>query len=296
MTIAAKHLGPDFLVVGAMKSGTTTLAFDLDSSRSISFPAGKEVELLASSKFATDEALIEAYFSLLGPNDGRLIGDASPHYMMGDSALTASRAKAFLKSELKLICILRNPIERAISHYKHMWRWVGHEFESIDDAFNDPLFLDTSRYAQKLSPWVEQFGRDRICILKFEDYVINRTDQLSRVLEFLSVSDVSVAVDESTALNTSNDRYMLNPLASRLRGALRRFGVHKPVPKKFKERLLPLFAGDAPKLDANPSERTLNLLVGAFKEDSEKLRVLLGEDAPTWDLDSTAARISERRC
>ena len=92
-----------------------------------------------------------------------ILGEASVHY-------TRMRLwrRAFLKSFINLIpppriiYVMRDPIERTISHYSHRVRWLG-KSRSLSPAIkDDPQYRDVSYYAMQLVPYFKLFGRDQI--------------------------------------------------------------------------------------------------------------------------------------
>ncbi len=248
--------------------------------------------MLASRDFENDTALVEAYFEALGPKRGSLIGDASPLYLMGDTQLVARRAKRLLIPSLKVICVLRDPIRRAVSHYKHVGNWASTYYDSVDQAFEDPMFTETSLYSERIAPWIDEFGREAIMAFRFEDYIANRAETIGRVLNFLGVALNDVSVDSTVALNTSEERYQLSPLAARLRSALRKMGYHKPLPARVKGVLLPTVSEKLPKLNIQLSDAALRRMQTLFERDGARLRELLEDESLKWDLGATVEAIS----
>ncbi len=104
---------PDFLIIGAQKSGTTTLFKALSMHPEIGVPLKKEQQFFSSNDFHSEGW--DSYMSRLKVKSGKLrYGEASPHYL---SSHIASKRIAAECSESKLIVLLRNPIDRAYSHY-----------------------------------------------------------------------------------------------------------------------------------------------------------------------------------
>src|SRR5215203_3559900 len=122
---------PNFLIIGAMKSGTTALYYYLEQHPEIYMSPVKEPNFFSSQgqQNAVDAVTnIGAYQHLFkGASDEKAIGEASHSYLYEPGAATAIRRYI---PEAKLIAILRNPIERAYSHFLHM---VRSGTEPLDD-------------------------------------------------------------------------------------------------------------------------------------------------------------------
>jgi hypothetical protein len=206
---------PDFLIVGAQKSGTTFLFSALLKSGHVLGPALKEVHY-----FDINYRKGENWYRSLFPSrkeiqerkkqtDSRTIsGEASPFYLYYPYA--AERAHALLPN-LKIIAVLRDPLERAISHYYHSSAW-GVESLSIDEAFaaeesrlapdkermaNDPEYIgqsfsnhsyvDRGHYTRQLKTWEKHFSREQMLILDSRKLFGDTQGSLDKVCAFLEI-------------------------------------------------------------------------------------------------------------
>ena len=223
-----------FLIVGAMKAGTTTLYRDLYDHPQIYLPEQKEPELLIKHP---DLAGCRAAYKRLwsGAEPGQICGEASTGYTKRpDHEGIAQRAYDMFGPELRVIYLERDPIARAISHYRHN---VVEAVESraIDDALlNEPRYLDYGRYDWQIAPWIAAFGADAVLRLEFEQYVTRRLESVETVCTHLGV-DPSAAVpqDQSAAFNSSSDKFVAR-------------GWKKTVVESdwFQLRLKPLFSAN----------------------------------------------------
>ncbi|MHB1459438.1 MAG: sulfotransferase domain-containing protein, partial [Armatimonadota bacterium] len=171
----------DFLIIGAQKSGTTSLFKYLSDHPQIYLPREKEIPFFSDD--ATYSAGWDAYFDtyLYGAKSQQLIGTATPQYMC--DPLAATRIHTTVPG-CKLIAILRHPIERAISHHK-MWVRRGEEKKSVRHALEvclDPhhickartlratseaellCYLAWSEYGRILTPYFSLFPPENILI------------------------------------------------------------------------------------------------------------------------------------
>jgi Sulfotransferase family len=139
----------DFVVIGVQKGGTTSLWQYLRSHPRIRFPLDKEAPFFVSPDADDPQALarlVAADFAD-APEDA-LLGTVTPHYMMGNASCSAEQIAARIATalpEVRIVALLRDPIERAISHHRMSVR-RGWEARSFDDAATD--LLDPARAAE----------------------------------------------------------------------------------------------------------------------------------------------------
>lgn len=175
---------PNFLIIGAMKAGTTALYEYLHQHPQIFMAEPKELDFFVNH---WNEGLgwYESHFE--DACDAIAIGEASPNYTkVHDHPETPTRIAEVLP-DARLIYIVRHPVERMISMYRHLVV-DGVESRPIADAFLENCdYLNTSRYAYQLSPYVELFGRSQIHLIKSEDMRSDPTNVLQKLHEFLGV-------------------------------------------------------------------------------------------------------------
>jgi hypothetical protein len=205
-TAAVRPL-PSFLVLGAQKAGTTALYAYLRQHPDIAGPSWKEVSFF-DRHYARGEAWYRGNF----PNVLRargLVGEASPSYLF--HPLAPQRAWE-LVPDAKLVALVRNPVDRAFSHYQHEVA-LGREPLSFEDAlaaeverlrgeeerlaadpryFSYPWWNYTYKarglYADQLERWLELFPRDRLLVLPSEELLGDTEGTYARVLEFLGAA------------------------------------------------------------------------------------------------------------
>lgn len=192
----------DFLVIGAQKSGTTSVFKYIQQHPSLYLPPQKEVKFFANEdRFSRGvNWYLQNYFA--GADERKLWGEVSPHYMGYERA--AGRIHAAFP-RIKLITILRNPIDRAYSHYRMAVRrsTETRPFEQvISDRENTLLYLpeteteDDSRYilsyslyGKALENYLRYFNRRQILILFQEDLLGKPDETIKRLFSFLEVDD-----------------------------------------------------------------------------------------------------------
>lgn len=201
---------PSFLIVGAMKAGTTTLYEDLLHVPGLYLPPEKEPDDLADPdvETPTGRARYEAKFAACPP--GAMAGEASTAYAKRPTFEgVALRAREILGDELKVIYLTRDPVRRIISQYHHLWG-LSLEHRPLNRAvLEDETYVAYSRYDWQLEPWRAVYPADQILVLSFEEYVADRMNSLRRVCAFLGVAAPEV-VDETHRNASDGKRVVLH--------------------------------------------------------------------------------------
>jgi hypothetical protein len=175
---------PDFIVIGAMKCATTTLHEQLARQPGVFMTRPKE-----PSYFSDDEIYQRGwgwYSSLFrGARDGDLRGESSTHYSkLPTHPHTVARMVVHLP-RLKLVYIMRHPIERLISQYVHELT-AGRFRLGIRQALRRcPELIDYSRYSMQLQPFVDAYGFEHILPVFFPRLVTHSQEELERIGKFL---------------------------------------------------------------------------------------------------------------
>lgn len=179
---------PHFLIVGAMKAGTTSLYDELANMPGIFMSPEKEPEDLAFPDIEQRRGLVryESKFSGAKPEDR--IGEASTAYTKYPQFKDAPRrALEILGPDIKLIYMVRHPVSRMISHYTHVWG-DGRETRDIDTALvEDPLYEHFSRYGEQIDRWREYYSDDQILLVSFEEFTTTPSVTLRAVRQFLGL-------------------------------------------------------------------------------------------------------------
>lgn len=185
---------PNFLIVGAMKAGTTTLYADLGSHPDIFLTSDKEPNGLLWCGDERGHAQYCRLFQRAG--SARARGEASTFYTKRPASDgLAEMARKVLGSEVQIIYLVREPIQRLLSQYRHQVG-IGEERRPIELALSEnPAYLNFSRYAWQIAPWKEAFGKERVHVFKFENYVSNRKHTVVRVCDALGVDPQMVSSD-----------------------------------------------------------------------------------------------------
>lgn len=217
---------PNFLIIGAAKSGTTALFRYLKQHPQIYMSPKKEPHYFSfdnQSKMTkgpgdlipnaiTDLTEYKSLFDRA--TIGSMVGEASTSYLYRPEA--PARIHELLP-EVKLIAILRNPVDRAFSAYMHLVRdnreiepsfilALEREPERVRENW-DPIwhYTNVGMYGQQLSRYFSIFKREQMLILLYDDFLINSRKSVKEVFEFLGI-DSEFSPDTSSKMNVSGQQ------------------------------------------------------------------------------------------
>lgn len=223
---------PNFLVIGAMKAGTTSLYHYLRAHPQVFMPAVKELDFFAHAPERAGG--VEWYRRQFAPagDDAVAIGEASTLYSKHPRFPGVPERIAAHIPDAKLVYVVRDPIERIRSHYQHRVA-NGAELAPFERAvFEDPIYLDVSRYAMQIDRYLGCFGRDQLLVVTSEDLRDRRHSVVRDVYRFLGADPDFVPPHLDREFYRTERRPTHRPVAWRVRRALKhRF----PALKRVKE-------------------------------------------------------------
>lgn len=238
---------PDFIVIGAMKCGTTTLQTQLAAQSGVFMSTPKEPNYFSDDAvFAKGRDWYEGLFAE-APN-GVLKGEASTHYTkLPTYPETLPRMTALLQHAPKFVYMIRDPLARAISHYIHEWslRGAGND---ADTAFRtQPEFAAYGCYGMQIAPFVEVYGKERILLTCLEAFKADPVSEFARVARFLDLPETAAWQHDLAAQNVSGARFRRLPFQSVL--------VDNPVARGLRRALVPKSLRDAIRARRQITER-----------------------------------------
>lgn len=293
---------PNFLIIGAAKSGTTSLYSYLNQHPQIYFSPFKEPRFFALEGLTIDyqgpaqvineKAIntIDEYQKLFSEVEDQIaVGEASTLYLYSKDA--PQKIKQYIP-DVKLIAILRNPIDRAYSSYSHLVR-DGFETLSFKQALEEekqridrnwpPLWHYQQRgfYYQQLARYYDIFPSEQIRVYLYDDFIRNAKKVTVDIFNFLGV-DADFTANTSQKMNVSgvpkNKAFHKiitqdNPLKSLVKQLLPQ-DLRKQLYKKIK-------SSNLEKQSAMSSE-VRRQLADTYQEDINKLEKLLDRDLSSW--------------
>ena len=301
-----KAITVDFFVIGVARGGTTSLYNYLQQHPDIFLPRVKECNFFSKvesldkevylkpdegkvyhMKIIQSEEVYNKLFSEAG--SGQLKGEVSPSYIWDKTS--AQRIFEHNK-EAKVIVSLRNPIERAYSHYLMHYHTGYDRAPSFEKALKEKnnniwgggnMYLEMGLYYPQLKAYFDLFGSDRIMVLIAEDWATDNERALDKVYEFLGVDPFQGNQPEEP-FNASK-QLKNKGLLDFLRSDKFKMPLKKILPEKTKDRLKEqLFYKEAEKKQLDPD--TYNSLKEYYREDINKTEALIGIDlSRKWDFE-----------
>ena len=176
---------PSFVIIGAMKCGTSSLFRYVAS-----HPDATPSSLKETDFFKTDADFAKGahwYRSLFAEGDG-LAFEASPNYAKRHLFAGVPARMHSVLPDAKLIYVLRDPVDRIVSHYTHNYAH-GRESRSLADAVREDEgnYVQTSRYHFQLEAFLEFYPRERLLIVESERLLDDTDEVMRRVLDFVEL-------------------------------------------------------------------------------------------------------------
>lgn len=220
----------NFLICGAQKAGTSALHAYLSTHPSVHMSAQKELHYFDGEEyFSQRKPDYNFYHSHFQPEKGnKLIGEATPIYMYWDNAV---RRIQQYNPKMKIIIVLRNPIERAYSHW-NMERLRDAEELSFYDAIKSesirakkclPLqdrvhsYIDRGFYCKQINKLWRHFGKKNVLALRHDSLLNNPKDTLKTVTDFLNIDPIKDLTPKKVhklpykeSMNETEEKYLKN--------------------------------------------------------------------------------------
>jgi sulfotransferase family protein len=189
----------DFIVAGAQKSGTTALHYFLAKHPNITMGDQQEIHFFdddATFAAAVDYEQLHKHYPLVAPST--IAGDCTPSYIYFKPA--TERIWKY-NPKIKLLVLLRNPVERAFAHW-NMQRFKGREPLDFFDAVREEktriagapptearrfAYVDRGFYAEQLGHLFKFFSREQVKVVKFEEFKDKQRETLASILSFLGL-------------------------------------------------------------------------------------------------------------
>jgi hypothetical protein len=272
---------PTFCVIGAMKAGTTSLAAWLDEHPDVHIAPQKET-LFFNTPYNFWLGVDWYREQFAGAGTAKAVGDATP-LMQNPLAV---RHMADLLPEASLVAILRNPIDRAYSHYQHI-RALGQEKRSFRQALaaereneaaarGDPPrdYMQRGRYTRQLEAVLDRYDRKQLHVVLFEELRDRPQEVVGEVLRHIGVDDTIVLAGVGVAYDPRPG--VRSPRAYALSQG--RVGRRLPLARSALDRLNRKTKKPYPPVDPRLRAELVDELGGEVQQ----LQQLLGRDLSTW--------------
>jgi hypothetical protein len=283
---SSQHL-PNFLIIGAMKGGTTSLWHYLRSHPQVFMPQRKEPHFFSDAEvWSRGLEWYERHFSEASPT-AVAFGEASTSYSKHPDYPGVPARIASVIPDVRLIYVIRQPIERMRSQYLHHVA-KGREHDPVEKALlSKPTYLNCSRYAMQIACYLEHFHRDQLLVLASEDLRNDRIPTLRRVYEFLEIDEGWLSPTVDYEFYRTDERRKVRPAALKMRRLPGVRSLGQLVPSPVKARAMKRSRVLTKTFDADEATITEGLrkhLEGELREDIGQLRQLLGPGFDAWGL------------
>jgi len=269
-------------MIGVSKCSTTTLYHLLGQHPDVWLPRDKGVYHFSSEDYHQPESW-QKYLNVFepAPTHAKIIGESSNTYTQQPNCGPVAERIHQRLGHPKLICMVRDPIARAISHYRHKCLNGGSKYwHSFSEAIEkDPLLATVSSYAMQLKPYHDIFGDQSVLVIVAEQLHQNLVGEMRRVEKYLNIS----AFDWSP-------KHL--PQANTFQGLQQTVGWQKLVGQKgfrLVRRFTPGFLrsilkplGPRIKEPPKPTEVDVVELFGLIQDDLDKVRSMLGDRISMW--------------
>lgn len=283
----------DFFIVGAAKAGTTSLYSYLNKHPEIEMSTIKEPDYF-SNEFIEKQSLyykkesiksLNKYHSLYSDTKNLIRGEASVSYLFYEKV-----PKKIFKynSRSKVIIMLRNPSDRAYSHYLMDKRlgFVRESFENIvhkksthkNSALFYQQYIELGQYAFQIKNYFDVFSKKNILIIDYDDFIYDSSEVLNKVCVFLNVENRSFSNTNKVYNKYTNPSNKLVKVLYTFR-FLREF-IGNFFSESLKIKIQALFFTDEKKPTLNSEIQIF--LKEYYKVELEKLSKLLNQNYSKW--------------
>ena len=299
---------PEFLIIGAGKSGTTSLNNYLKQHPDIFMCVRKEPNFFAlemvnpedyeleSSRQYYHQSVhsLEEYQKLFeGARTGQMLGEVSNTYLNSDMA--CERIQHYIP-EARIIAILRDPAERLYSRYYHLVREKVLHNLSWDQLLDKNTewwkrqdLVDEGFYFNNLQKYFNAFPAEHIKLIRYSDFTHNTSRVVHEVLEFLNLN-AEVSIDTETVYNKSGTvkNESVNKVVGQNSAPIRMLksvmpGFHKQLKKSvWANKLLYHFRNKNLEKPSMPQDLRRTIIEELYREDIEQLATFLGWDLQAW--------------
>lgn len=284
---------PNFMIIGAAKSGTTSLAVYMGEHPDVGFSKPKEPMFFYWPHLFSKG--IDHYLKFFEGCEGKkAVGEASTAYIYGLE--TPARIKQTVP-HVRLIALLRNPVDRAYSHYLQRYN-LGKEKRSFEQAIEEePLligksfenrtflsYLDRGMYSRQIKNFLGIFESDQLLLLLYDDLRRNPDKLIKECFDFIGVDSAFTVSSSGKKYNVSSQprSVWLHRMVFRKNPILAVFSGLLSVRRKAQIRDFARKVSLAPSASPPMNFETRKKLIDIYKAPNRELEELLGRDLASW--------------
>ncbi len=267
------------MIIGAAKSGTTSMANLLANHPEVCFCREKEPEFFSHTIDWKEK--LSQYHGLYQPQNNQKLAEASTSYsMIPENNDTHLRLFEY-NPNLRLIYLMRDPISRMESHFAHNFVRKRVEKEMEAEVTENPSYVTRSSYHRQVRPYIETFGSNQVLLLVFEEFIKDPKTTMIEVAKFVGIDELPFKnMDEFTKKNQSDNRKILpDGGAGKVFKGLKR--IRRFIPEPIISIGLGLFGNS---ISAKPkfSEELRKTLYKEVETEIKGIEELLGHKIESW--------------
>ncbi len=274
------------MLIGAMKCATSSLCAILASHPQVNFSRSREPDFFSDQQQTFDSKAIRRYHQNFELGHEGLWGEGSTTYTK------APYVRSDLVDQIhqynpktKFIYVVRNPLDRLISHYMHLYQ-KGRIKSSLEKALEKhPILFDTGKYASQIEPFINRFGRDQVLLINFDAFARDKTNTVRALCDFLGIDFTQTLPFKGIHLNRSLggnitpyqfDRWVQHPWAQPLKRWVSPEWVQRMLVKLSNNQTIIL--KERPQLNADLQHR----LRDRYLPELRRLESWTGWDLSSW--------------
>ena len=299
---------PDFIMIGAAKSGTTTIYQYLLNHPDIYLTTPKEPDFFAVDRIY--EQGLQYYQSLFADaKENQICGEASTTYSrLHQHPQTLLRMKEYIPQTTKFIYIMRHPIDRAYSFYTYRFKAsiadpelaeYRNEFieaKTFEEAIEETSeYIDSSLYLYQIEQYLQYYPRESFLFLEMDELIKFPQDTISKVINFLGLTTPDGFFNSEMIVANKREEFPEWYMRSQLKLKLEKIPIINNLldflPQNLKSSLFQIWKNNnfdnwqkkqAQYLPPPMLEETRKILIEKFSEPNEKLAQFLGKDLSHW--------------
>lgn len=278
---------PNFFIIGAQKSGTSSIHSMLKQHPDIFLSDVKELEFFNHSNRVNEDNFHKNYLKHFERANGhKIIGESTASYIWtySEDSPWCNQSKIFnrdipktikqyLGENVQFLVLLRDPVRRAVSAYMHHYRQgrIRKKDVSIQNIGKKFGIIDIGFYARHLKEWLQWFPRESFCILTYEDVFNNMRCSVKQICSFLDIpykklkpksrQISSGIIENESGITLTEDEVE----------RIRAFFLDQDNPKIAEQLKRPVI-----------SWKDLEWLREVYRADVAELQELLGRDLSVW--------------
>lgn len=281
--MSSTYPAPNFVVIGAMRAGTTTLYELMRQSGAVSVPRTKETDFFM---FARNHERGLKWFAAQFDDLSHPICDFSSNYSRRGTFPEPARRIHQTNPNAKIIYIVRDPVKRAISQFRHMVA-SGFDMPDADGLVTHregQVILDASSYAHQLDAYTPYWSIDDIIILDFDKLIRDQFGTLVQLYDRLGIPHDTRSLERISA-NGSSELQRMPAFWGRLRRSDLGERMRQIVPRELLNRTKRLVASLTPEQELAPFSSAAEQFVRAgIADDVARFRKMTGLSFDHWSI------------